>query len=287
MTARTHSLMSLLMVGGLSFLTATGCSDSERPIQAAKKLDNTVDSGKEIKLPDDPIPTESDPESVTLLQSALANHANGDIQKFQELKSIYAVRKGAALSMTPSLEVHWEIRANWPDQFRTRSVKENEPNTAVCRNGTDVWRHSGVEGEPKVDQPSQYVQDMLLDTTYEWLIHLLPLTDSELVVTPRPDHTIRKQTYKVVRVNGPKTPDALIYIDEEKKEIGGFVYLGSEASQPVIKEVQFQEFKDYNGIRMPEKFLIKWNGKRAFEWTFEKIEFPADNPASIFEGPKS
>ena len=43
--------------------------------------------------------------------------------------------------------------------------------------------------------------------------------------------------------------------------------------------------KPVNGVTLPEKLYVKWNGQPFAEWVVTRVEFPATHDPKLFDGP--
>jgi hypothetical protein len=143
----------------------------------------------------------------------------------------------------------------------------------------------GPAGERKEPVPAgQMLRGVMADDTYESLLLLTPLADPTLVAAPAADATIGGRPATGVWLSSKTLPRAVAHFDKETKLLVQFTYEGNEGAD-LVKEVRITGTKVVNGVTLPEKYSIKWAGRPAVEWTVNKIEFPADLPAKVFEEP--
>ena len=269
-------LMACTLTAGVCI--ATGCSDAPRSIRTAKAIDS-VAIDKPLELPTGTPPEKSDPVAAAIVAEAVKAHTNGKPERLDKLKRFKMVRTGILGGTQPQL---WEYRGEWPDRFR---VDEPQSQMSIVRVGQDGWVSSPAQGVRKNPLQEPYKRGVLADTMYEFLPVLIPLADPTLVAAPFADRTINGKPASGVWLSGKHLPRAVVHFDKESKRLVQCAFESYEGDATVIKEVTILEYREVNGVQIPEKLTIKWNGRPAAEWTVTSIEFPVDLPAKVFEEP--
>ena len=53
----------------------------------------------------------------------------------------------------------------------------------------------------------------------------------------------------------------------------------------VKKEYLWSGYKEFEGVKLPTKYLVQFNGKRVVEWTVTGYKFPEKVEDSVFGKP--
>jgi hypothetical protein len=273
-------------------LTAAGCGDGTRTIATARPID-TGGTAQAVVLPKDPPPTTSDPASRALLDEMLKAHTGGDPAKIERLRSVVVSRTGRVTLESGPGKATWEFRWVWPDKFRVRAETEGHPTLLIGRNGDTAWTAPApLPGEPaptKLPVGEPKIRGVMADSYGESLALLVPLVEPGVVVSPHTDLEIKdkddkKKVFAGLRVSGKGYPPTVIHVDRETKLLAHFTYEGWEQTT-VTKEVTIGGLKEFDGVKLPERLFIKWNGRDFAEWTVTGVEAQANHEPKLFEGP--
>ena len=271
--------------GVLAAAAIPGCSDAPRAIQTAREVQAAA-ADATVELPKGQPPEASDPAAAKVVAEAIAAHTDGHPERLEKLRTVRLTRIGSIFASDPPLRATWQLRAAWPDRYRTDIDVPDSTRFMFARSGNSAWKFKQIAMAQKEVYPAgPDLQGILADTTYEWLALLVPLGDPGLVAVPAADATIGGKPAAGVWLSGKNLPRAVAHFDKATKLLAQFTYEGLEAGGPVLKEVRAAGTRDANGVKVPDKLRIKWAGRPAAEWAIDSIEFPVEFPAKLFDEP--
>jgi hypothetical protein len=260
-----------------------GCSGDPPPIQEAKKVGGE-EQKNEVDLTPGKAPDKSDPGAAAVVSAAVAAHTGNQSDKLNALKSITFTRTGPATFGGPlPVQQTWVSHAAWPDRYRVKVDIPGQPAITLGWAGAVGWSH--IPGVGKKPMAPQEVKDFELDVTGDWLMLIFPLNEPAAKFAQAGDRSVNGKATTGVRIYHPALSDAVLHFDKETKLLALVTYSGREAGQKVTKEVQVFGSRQYGGITLPEKTVVRASGKLFAEWTMTTLEPVAMMDAKLFEEP--
>lgn len=266
----------------LGLLLLAGCSNEPPPINKARPVASTP-QGQAFALPADPPPTASDPASKAVVEAALKAHTDGQPGKLDGLKTARKVVAGLLTGPNGPVANEWEFIWRWPDRWKTKMTVAGNAPVAIRRVGTAAWLSQA--GSPEHPIAGADLLGVQAETFAECLVVLVPLTDPAAVVAPAADLQVRGKRAVGVRLAGPGWPTAVCHFDPDTKRLVQVSYAGNEGGGGTTKEVVVLGEKAFNGVTLPERLGIRWNGVEKGDWTVRELSFPVAVEAKLFEGP--
>ena len=260
-----------------------GCSNGPPPIQAAKKVGGD-EQKDDVDLTPGKAPDKSDPGAAAIVTAAVAAHTGGQPDKLKVFKTVTFTRTGPATFGGPSpVQQTWVSHAVWPDRYRVKVEIPERPAITLGWAGTTGWSHYPATG--KQPMTPQQVKDFELDVTGDWLTLIFPLTEPAAKFTPAGERAVNGKPAVGVRVWHPALSDAALHFDKETKLLALVTYSGRESGQKVTKEVTVFGSRQYGGVTLPEKTVVRSGGNVFAEWTMTVCEpLPTVDP-KLFENP--
>ncbi|HVV70529.1 MAG TPA: hypothetical protein VHI52_03360, partial [Verrucomicrobiae bacterium] len=105
------------------------------------------------------------------------------------------------------------------------------------------------------------------------------------VFAPYRDVDVNGKPAAGVAVSRPKYPPVVAHFDKQTKRLVQVTYEGLEGEKKVNKQLVIYSHKEFDGITLPEKVAVMWNGQTFAEWTVTKVEFPSALDPALFEKP--
>jgi len=277
-----------LLLGNSSILVGlgllVGCSDTPPPIKEAAKVGGETEAPKLAVLAPRQRPERSDPIAAAIIEAAIKAHTGGKPEALQAFKSLKVSREGQGVVMTaePVLQ-KWQLQMVWPDRIRYRLEMPQQQIGTLVRAGDIAWA-SGSGAPGKQIMPIEQTAAFNLDTSWEWLWLLFPLTEPTTVFATDADAAPNSKPASGVRVWAKGITDAVLYFDKETKLLSQITFDGREGIQKVTKEVVVYGTKAFSGATLPEKMVLRSNGKYLCEWTVTGFE-PTVIDSKVFENP--
>lgn len=270
MTAlRRYSPAILLLAGAV-----LGCKPDPPTIRTAKPVEEEhVDAPFELKPPAKP--EKSDPEARKKLDAMLAAHTGGKPELLQKFKACTFTRQGLINLNGPRTAVQ-TIDFEWPSRYKYKSEITID-STSVFQVGltpTENWQYP-PEPDPTKPPPDK-LQKQKLDADVATTVRrqmqedavflLFPFAEAQTVVLPADDAVIGDKKCFGLHVWTPALDYALVQIDKSNSMLVRFVYKGRERRNEVVKEVVFEEFQDYAGVKLGSKIYLKAVGTDLASW---------------------
>lgn len=270
----------IAMMLGLSLLV--GCSHEPPPINKARPVSSTP-QGQAFALPADPPPTTSDPASKAVVEAAIKAHTDGQPAKLDGLKTARKVVAGLLTGPNGPVNNEWEFNWKWPDRWKTKMTVAGSPTVSIRRVGNAAWLM--LAGSPEHPITGVDLVGVQAETYAECLVVLVPLIDPAVIVSPAAEVLVRGKRAVGVRVSGPGWPTAVCHFDPDTKRLVQVSYAGNEGGVGTTKEVIVLSEKLFNGVTLPERLGIRWNGTEKGDWTVRELTFPVTADPKLFEAP--
>lgn len=267
---------------GLSLGLTVGCGDKPPAVIEAKAIEQPKAENAELKPP--PKPAATDPAARNLLDEVLAAHTGKQPDKLSALRECSFTRKGT----TDRLSAVWKRDMVWPANYRIRiemsDTSGNKKILTYALRGEASWVQGGDDPNPKGKMDAETRTTVRSQLHEDGLTLLFVLADPQTLVAPAADEKWNDKELSVVDVWTPAGDHARLGIDKKTKLLTRIVYVGQEAGTPVTKEVTFQEYKEFGGVKLGSKMYAQTRSKPLGEWTELTLETTKPDP-KLFDGP--
>lgn len=276
-----NRFITLLLLAGSAGLLV-GCGAKPAPIIEAKPIDKPKVDDNELKSP--ARPEASDPDAKRLLDQMLAAHTGGQPDKLAALKECTFTRKGHQESTAGRFPATWTRHLSWPGSYRLRV--ELELGSGVTQQiqfafgSSGAWRASGGDKvktplgpEDRLDVTAQCHEDALA--------LLFPFTDPAVVVGKA---DTKDPNMSEVHAWVPAVGYVRVGIDAKTKLLARLTYNGRESNVPVMKELTFEDHKEFAGVKLGTKVQVRTKAKPLGEWTDLTLDVVKPDP-KLFDGP--
>jgi len=283
--------VATLTLLGLSLGVSVGCGEKPPPIIQAKPIEKEKAPDLELKPP--PKPEASDPEAKKILGEMLAAHTGGQPDKLASLRECTFTRKGLADTPVGRLNAVWKRDLIWPDRYRIRletsDTAGNKTTQTYALKGDAGWFQLGDDPNPKSKLAAGVVANVRSQFHEDCVTLLAVLADPKTLVARAIDEKLNDKLLTTLDVWTPTGDHARLGIDPQTKLLTRVVYVGVEAesqtsSYSVTKELTFQEYKEFGGVKLGSKVYVKTRSKALGEWTELTVEIAKPDP-KVFDGP--
>jgi hypothetical protein len=264
------------------FMLLAGCGDAPAPVNEAKRIERPKEADNDLKPPSRP--AASDDAGKKLLAEVLAAHTGGQPDKLAALRECSFTRKGVQYLSAGQTPAEWSTALLWPDRYRLRielgyggGVKQVQ---TFASNPAAAWVRAGDEPAPKEPMDKEVALTLASQKNEDAISLLFILADPATVVTRAADD----QNLLGLHVWTPGIEYARLRIDPKTKLLTRFTYNGREGTDQVMKELIFQEFKEYAGVKLGAKMAARAKGNLLAEWTELTVDTAKPDPKS-FDGP--
>ena len=282
--AATAAGVLLMATAGAIFLAPAGCDGGGKPrhIPQPKPVPADPSNQPSVALPTDPPPAASDPASKATIDAAVAAHTGNQPAKLDALRTARKVVAGTLTGPNGKVGNEWEFVWRWPDRVRADIRIDGVPPGYMRRVGPSAWM--SLMGRPEEPKADPQLGGILAESFAECLLVLVPFADPQAVYSPAAGHPVRGKPAVGVRVTGPSWPGAVCHFDPDTRRLVQVSYAGYEEGT-TVKEVTALSEKAFNGVTVPERLAIRWNGREVGEWTLKSLDFPVPAEGKLFDGP--
>jgi hypothetical protein len=270
---------------GLSLGLTVGCGDKPPAVIEAKAIDQPRAESAELKPP--PKPAATDPDARKLLDDMLAAHTGNQPDKLAALRECSFTRKGTLDNQVTAV---WKRDLVWPDRYRVRTEMSNTAggklvHTFALRESVG-WLQPGEDPNPKSKLSADMVLTLRSQFHEDAVTLLFVLADGQTLAAKAADEKWNDKELGVADVWTPAGEHARLGIDKKTKLLTRIVYVGREASSPdpVTKEITFQEYKEFGGVKLGSKMYAQTKSQSLGVWTELTVDLTKPD-AKLFDGP--
>lgn len=117
------------------------------------------------------------------------------------------------------------------------------------------------------------------------LTNLVSLKDKAYELALVPDAKVFGAPALAVKVTSKGHSDAVLYFDKESRLLVKLERKAQEGGLSYNKEYYFREHKDFDGLKLPTKYVEVLNGNKSIEMTITSYKFPGKIEESVFGKP--
>lgn len=275
---RFATLLLLAASAGL----LVGCGDKPAPIIEARPIDKPPVGDSEWKTPTKP--ERSDPDARKLLDEMLAAHTDGKPEQLAALKECKFTRKGQQEGATGRFTATWTRHLSWPTGYRLQCDLDFgngvQQHLLFASGPSGAWQaavgakeKSAIGGDEKANVTAQMQEDALT--------LLFPFADPGVVVSKADG---KDPTVIELHAWAPTSGYVRLGIDAKTKLLARLSYTGRELTASVLKELTFQEYKEFAGVKLATKVGVGTKAKLLGEWTELTLDAAKPDP-KLFDGP--
>jgi hypothetical protein len=278
--------LTAFALGGLPLGGLVGCGDKPAPVIEARPIDKPKAQDAELKPP--PRPAASDPAARAVLDDMLAAHTAGQPDRLAALRECSFTRSGQADTQVGRVRAVWKRDLIWPDRYRIRTeMSDSSGNKKVLNyalRGDTGWGQPGDDPNPKAKADADTLATIRSQLHEDALTLLFVLADPKTLAARGPDEQAGEKELTTLDVWTPAGDHARLGVDKKTKLLARILYLGREGDAAVTKELTFQEYKEFGGVKLGSKMYAQTRAKPLGEWTELTVEL-AKPDAKLFDGP--
>ncbi len=236
-----------------AMFSASGCSDdTPPPIQTLPKSTRS-----------DAPPREETTERPTSEQVAEARHvldraivAHGGPVRLQRLRRHIQQQKGTLMTgRFGVVQADMELKLDLPDRLRFNVKAVTPEGQYPISIGFDRGQSWMTENSVARDITPEVAQSLKAELHYRHLLTLLPLLESEFVLRPIDAAKFDQRATRGIRVSSKQSPPLDLFFDAENyllvRTLGWFL----EGGVWQLREVQFRDFHDVDGLKLPRHLI--------------------------------
>jgi hypothetical protein len=223
----------------------------------------------------------SEKEALALIERAIK--VQGGEAALTKAQQATRTDKGTQALLGRDVPFTSKVTRSLPDKVRLEIELDKKVKTTIVLNGNKGWQ---TEGGPAAQQSAQRVKEMREEVYVWWLTTLVPLKKkSGFTLSTIPDVKVDGEAAAGIKVVRKGYADTRMYFLKRNGVLVKIERRVSEAGLPVDKEYLYSAYKDFDGVKLHAKELIKVNGRKWTEFTISDYRFPAKLDAGTFAKP--
>ncbi|MFO0881428.1 MAG: hypothetical protein U0840_29360 [Gemmataceae bacterium] len=176
-----------------------------------------------------------------------------------------------------------KVTRSLPDRVRLQIELDKKITTTLVMDGNRGWQ---AEGEsPSVQLPLARVREMREEAYVWWLTTLVPLTKSGFTLSTLERTRIDGEPAVGIRVVSKGHPDSRLYFLERNGLLAKIERRVTEAGREIDKEYLYSSYKEFDGVYLPTREIIKVNREKFTELIISNYTFPEKLGAGAFARP--
>jgi hypothetical protein len=211
--------------------------------------------------------------------------AHGGERALAKTQYVHRVGKGALFLFGEESPFTVDTTMHLPDRLRdtVESERSGQKNRlTIVLNGDKGWR---VLGANRMEMDKSAVADLREELYVVWLVLSLPLKDRAFTLAaPAPANVLGKPATSL-KVTAANRPEATLFFDKESGLLIKVERPAKQAGLAFKKEYFLADHKDFDGVKLPTRWLEVVNGNKATDLTVSAYDFPSRIDESLLEKP--
>lgn len=223
-------------------------------------------------------------KALAVINDAIQAHGGED--RLTKAKVMMRSSKGVMHLFGKESQFTADTAFQLPDRYRdviTIDAGGQKSLLTIVVNGEEGWNATGgmviAHTKARLAEVREEILYVLLLTT------LVPLKDKAYDLTLIADAKVFGLPALAVKVTSKGHGDATLYFDKESRLLVKLERKAQEGGLSYNKEYFFREHKDFEGLKMPTKYVEVMNGNKSIEMTINAYKFPGKIEESVFGKP--
>ena len=222
---------------------------------------------------------------------AKAIKAHGGEAKLTKFKATKMKAKGTIDLMGNSVEYTMDAVSQHPDQMRNEikiDIMGNAVTIVMVLNKKEGWRNINAAGNAQtMDLEGAELEDAKEDAYGDYLESLVPLLkDKEIKLEALGESKVEGKPAIGIKVSNKGHKDFKMFFD---KESGLLVKSQRRGKDPAMNEVDVENFmsnyKEFDGVKIPLKLLVKHDGKKFLDGDISEVKLLENVDEKTFAKP--
>jgi hypothetical protein len=221
-----------------------------------------------------------------LVEKAIKAH--GGAEKLARLGAMRVKAKGTTELMGQTVAFTAETTTRFPDKMRGEiqfDIAGQKILMVQVRNGDKAWMSAMGQTQ---ELPGPLLDDLKESRYTSQVESLVPLTkDRSFKLEALGEAKVDGKPAKGIKVSSKGHKDVKLYFDQEtgllvKSEHRG---LDPTTMKDVVLENLYSDFKDFDGLKQPQKVVVQRDGKKYMAYEVEEVKFPDKFDDALFAKP--
>lgn len=228
-----------------------------------------------------PAASGNEKEARALVDKAIKAH--GGASRLQ--KALQCTRTDTGHQVILSREVPFvsQVTRSLPDRVRLQIELDKKITTTLVLDGNRGWQSEA--GAPAVALPAPRLREMREEAYVWWLTTLVPLTTSGVTLSSLDPIKIDGEPALGIKVTRRGYADTKMYFLQRNGLLAKIERRVNEGGRDVDKEYIYSSYKEFDGLTLPTKEIVKVNKDKYTEFTISNYRFPDKLGAAAFARP--
>lgn len=227
----------------------------------------------------------ADDRSQALAVIDKAIDAHGGESKLTKARQMVRTAKGVQELFGNKNQFSTEQTTQLPERFRDAIDYEaggQKARLIFVLNSDKGWQ--SIDGVP-MELPKDRADELREEAYVIWLTTLVPLKDKSISVSPLPEGKVLGQPASVIKVISKGHTDVKLYFDAKTGLLVKLDRAARQAGLTINKEYFFSNHKEFDGVKLPTKYVELISGNKSIDLTISDYKFPNSVPDKLFGKP--
>jgi outer membrane lipoprotein-sorting protein len=218
-------------------------------------------------------------KALAVIEQAIKAHGGADALNKAQKRS----RSGqGVVTLGGETRITTEETLQLPDRCKVVFHIERA-RVILVLNGDKGWMQAGGATQ---EMTKESLKERREELYIWWLMNLTPLLKDEFELTPLADAKVGDREAAVVKVARKDYPDVRLFFDKKTGLLVKIARRSTESGLTIPKEYTYSEHKEFDGVKMPTKEVITFNGNtKMSEVQFRNYKVLSDIDAKTFDKP--
>ncbi|HEY8504410.1 MAG TPA: hypothetical protein VIL46_07485 [Gemmataceae bacterium] len=225
-----------------------------------------------------------DTAAQKLIDQAVRAQA-GTPERLEKMANMTQTMRGGMTSPAGELPARRNVEARWPEHCRITTdlvFNDQQARVVLTLAGSRGWR-AGPEGPAEMSAAE--LDELRAEVYASWVTTLLPLKEKGWAFSLLPEARVNGRDAVGVRVTRKGRPDVQLYFDKQTHLPVKTVFRAKEAGLNIVKEWVLSDHKSFEGLTLPAKLTVLYDGRKVATWAVTEYRFPARIDDATFEKP--
>ncbi len=219
-----------------------------------------------------------------ILERAIQAHA-GSTQRLRSLAAIEQTQRGTLNSARGPMPLVMVIRQDQIERFRVDSTLSSgrmKTELTLTLNGDKAWQMTNQQSR---ELNAAQTAGLRVEAKARAVTTLLPLLEKGWQMTSLPPRKIGNTSVVGFRATHANYPELDLYFDAKRHYLVQLLFEGEEAGLKLKKEWTFREFKSFQGIQLPTRQQVRYDGRPIANMEIVRYDFSTRLDPKIFQQP--
>lgn len=214
-----------------------------------------------------------------------AMRAHGGESALAKTKYVHRTAKGGWFVFGKENSFSAETYLRFPDGLRDTvdaDVNGQKTRITIVLNGDRGWQRLGGGFQ---DLDKERLTELRDELHVLWLVIALPLKERSLTLAAPVEATVLGKPAHAIKVIGTNRPEATLFFDKQSGLLVKVERPAKQAGLSLKKEYLLADHKDFDGVKLPTRWLELTNGNKASDLTVTGYDFPARIDEKLLQKP--